>query len=89
MGVLIGDENVANLPSFVVAACDEIFDRLKNKIYEKKINLLSRVPASISGAQKIDDGSFLRDAWIYCSNFWNRILLLGVKKSRGHHSPTF
>jgi len=85
MGVLIGDEKVTNFPSIVVAASDELYDRAKNKFYEKKFNLLSRVPACISEfasqiAQKIDDGSFLLDARVFRIAVYHRSLLLDVKK---------
>ena len=93
MGVLIGDEKQSIFPSFFVASCDEIFDRLKNKFYEKRFNLLSRVPAmgknSAPARAKINDGNLLLDARIHRGTICRRLLLLDVKKSRYANADSF
>ena len=95
MGVLIGDESVFNFPSFFVAASDEVFDRLRNKIYEKRINLpvqcVQRKAEKIRTAllrenaaekTKITGGNILLDACICRSTFFNRLLLLDLEMKK-------
>ena len=76
----MGDDKPAfNFPSFFVAASDEIFDRLKNKFYEKTFNLLRRMSANVP--QKIDDRSFRFYTDLLRHYFCDREIFLDIKKA--------
>lgn len=90
MGVHIGDDPVFIFPSFIGATFDEIFDRAKEKFYEAKSEMLSRMPAGVSESKKIFNqsaektiaaGSFLLYRVLFHRTGFHRSFFLDVKKA--------